>query len=95
MLELTDMVVIREVFDKSLDIAADGIRLSVFRAYDTAILAIGSVTMTLDDKAILNLKGPFRVIGPFGYLPCFAWGKVKRAFTVWTMWIPVGCYAGC
>jgi hypothetical protein len=73
MLELTDMVVIREVFDKSLDIAADGIRLSVFRAYDAAILAIGSVTMALDDKAILNLEGPFCFIGPFGYLPCFSW----------------------
>jgi hypothetical protein len=73
MLEFTDFVVIRKMLDQGLDIAADGVRISVLGTDDAAVLAIGAVTMTLDNEAILNLEGSLCVASPFGYLPCFSW----------------------
>lgn len=73
MLELPGIVIIREMLDKSLDVAADGIRVRVLGANHAAILAVGTITMTLDDEAVLNLEGTFCVVGPFGDFPCFSW----------------------
>ena len=55
------------------NIAANGVRFSVLGAYDAAVLAIRTITVALDDKTVLDLKGSFRVTSPFGYLPCFSW----------------------
>lgn len=73
MLELPGIVIIREMLDKSLDVAADGIRVRVLGANHAAILAVGTITMTLDDEAVLDLEGSFCVVGPFGDFPCFSW----------------------
>jgi len=73
MLELPGIVIIREMLDKSLHVTADGIRVRVLGANNAAILAVGTITMTLDDEAVLDLKGSFCVVSPFRDFPCFSW----------------------
>jgi hypothetical protein len=73
MLELTNVVIIRKMFDQSLDVAANGVRVGVLGAYDAAVLPVGSVAMALDDEAVLHLEGSFGVVGPFGDFPGFSW----------------------
>jgi hypothetical protein len=72
MLKLADIMFIGEMLDQRLNITANSIRISVLGANDTTILSIRSIAVTLDNKAVLDLKSAFAVVIPFRYLPCFA-----------------------
>lgn len=82
MLQLSNLMLIRQVFNQRLDIATNSVGIRVFGADDAAVLCVGPVAVAFHYEAVGDLEGAFGVAGPFGNFPCFSGREVQGACAV-------------